>query len=168
MNRRAMILAPIAALVTVVIMAVDSSGTSINLPRPPVSGTPSSASAAGGGHGSGHSKSGGSGSNLTGGYTAPTLPPLTTCGVTVSNAHPLKGNTAETATVVSAAGALVRLQANYARAHSIHSGLANGAGSISFTLPISSAPVGVTVTVAATATLRTGSVKCSTSFTPVP
>jgi hypothetical protein len=167
MNRRAIILAPIAALLTVVITAVASGSTSVHLPRPPVSGTLSSAASTGGGHGSGHSKGGSGSSNLTGGYTAPTLPPLTSCAVTVSNPHPVKGNTAETATVVTSAGALVRLQANYARAHSIHSGLANG-GSISFTLPISSAPVGVTVSVLATAKVGSKSVPCSTSFTPVP
>ena len=113
MNRRAMILAPIAALVTVVVTAVASGSTSVHLPRPPVSGTLSSGSATGGDHGPGHSKGGGSGSStLTGPYTPPTLPPLTGCAVTVSNSHPVKGNTAETATVVTAAGALVRLQAN--------------------------------------------------------
>ncbi len=97
--------------------------------------------------------------------TAPAA--LTGCTVSVSNPAPLRGQTAETATVSTTTGAEVRLEADYLKARSVHSGIAEGTGAAYFTLAITHAEPGVTVRVTATVSLRGVKDSCSTSFTPV-
>lgn len=89
------------------------------------------------------------------------------CTVSVSNPAPLQGQTAETVTVSTTAGAEVRLEADYLHTRSVHSGLADGSGSASFSLGIAHAEPGVTVRVTAGVSLRGVKDSCSTSFTPV-
>ena len=92
---------------------------------------------------------------------------LTGCTVSMSNPAPLRGQTAETATVNTTTGAEVRLEADYLKARSVHSGIADGTGTAYFTLAITHAEPGVTVRVAAAVSLRGAKDSCSTSFTPV-
>ena len=63
---------------------------------------------------------------------------LTGCTVSMSNPTPLRGQTAETATVNTTTGAEVRLEADYLKARSVHSGIADGTGTAYFTLAIDS------------------------------
>jgi hypothetical protein len=100
-------------------------------------------------------------------YTTPPAVVLTGCSVSVSNPAPLRGQTAETATVATTAGAEVRLEADYAKTRSRHDSLADDSGTASFALTITHAPPGVTVPVTATVSLRGAKYSCSTSFTPV-
>lgn len=167
MNRRAMVIVPLAALATVVLTAVAGGGAGVRLPLP------MSVSASAAAHRPNVSSNvgpdaGSSGSTGSGGQTYTTTPPaqLTGCAVSVSNPHPLRGQTAETATVVTAAGAQVHLEADYVRTRSGHGNLADSSGQIAFPLPIDHAPPNVTVRVSATATLRGLHVTCGTSFTP--
>ena len=166
MSRRTLIVVPLVAVATIVITAATSSGSHAHLPLPktvPLSvavhkataGKPTRPNTGGEGPG-------------TPGYSIPQAVPLTGCTVSVSNPAPRKGQTAETATVATTAGAHVRLEADYSRARSTHGGLASSAGTVSFPLPITHAQVGTPVRVTATASLRGVQRQCSTSFTPVP
>jgi hypothetical protein len=165
MNRRTLLVVPLAAVVTVVITAVASSGSNVRLPLP----KPVSASVAA------HKTNTGSAplsldtgpDQSSGSQTYTTAPPtpLTGCTVTVSNPNPPKSQTAETATVVTTPGAQVRLQAIYSRPIT-HSGLAS-TGTYAFPLPISHVPVGHTVQISVTVSLRGVKKTCTTSFTPV-
>jgi len=157
-----MVIVPVVALATVVVTGLTSRESSGNLPLPhsvPISSAVHKATA-----GNGRSTSTG-----TGGQTYTTVPsaPLTECTVSVSNPSPLQGQTAETATVHTTAGAQVLLEADYARTRSRHGGLADDTGTVTFPLPIDHAPVGVAVTVSVTATLRGVQRTCQTEFTPV-
>jgi hypothetical protein len=98
-----------------------------------------------------------------------TSPPavLTGCTVSVSNPAPLRGQTAESVTVATTAGAEVRLEADYVKTRSVHDGLADTSGNADFALAISHAQPGFTVHVTATVSLRGAKYSCSTSFTPV-
>lgn len=89
------------------------------------------------------------------------------CSVSVSDPAPTQGQTAETATVHTTAGTSVRLEADYVKTRSVHAGIADGSGTVSFALSISHAQPGFTVRVTATASLRGAKQSCSTSFTPV-
>ncbi len=170
MNRKALVIVPVAAIITVIITAVAGGSSSIKLPEPQavvVHQLPFS------GHASGSTSKGSttsttSASSLQPGVTIPTLTPLTSCTVSVSDPHPLQSHTAESVTVVAVPGAAVRMVAGYSRAKSVHGGLVATGGSIVFQLPISSAPVGVTVPITVTATLQSVHKTCQTSFTPVP
>ncbi len=107
------------------------------------------------------------GADPTAAYTVSPPAVLTGCSVWVSNPAPLRGQTAETATVATTAGAEIRLEADYVKTRSVHDALADSAGNASFELTISHAQPGVTVRVTATASLRGVKYPCSTSFTPV-
>lgn len=170
MNRRALVIVPAAAIITVVITAVVSGSSSVSLPVPqavvvhqlPFSGhTPGSTS-------KGTATTTKPASNLEPGVTVPKITPLTGCSVSVSNPYPVQSHTAESVTVVAVAGADVKVVARYTRARPSHSGLVGSGGSIVFSLPISSAPVGVTVPITVTASLGSAHKTCLTSFTPVP
>jgi hypothetical protein len=165
MNRRTLIVVPLVALATIVIAVAASGGRSTHLPLPKT--VPLSAAV--------HKTTAGKPAHAGTGADGPTTPayiiqppvPLAGCTVSVSNPSPLRGQTAETATVTTAPGAHVRLDASYSRARSTHGGLASSTGTISFPLPISHAPVNSTVSVVATASLRGIQRQCSTSFTPI-
>jgi hypothetical protein len=180
MKAQAMIGVAVLAVATVAVSAAASGGNPVRLPLPQhASGShqsltprPSGAAAAstggtvpGGTGPSNGSTDGGGGLPLTYVTSPPTA--LTGCSVSVSNPAPLRGQTAETATVTTTAGAEVRLQANYVKTRSVHDGLADGSGNASFVLAISHAQPGVTVGVTATVSLRGAKYSCSTSFTPV-
>ena len=163
MSRRTLIVVPLAALAAIVITAATGGGSSAHLPLPqrvPFSAahktTAGKPTQAGNGNGS-----------TTPAYAIPTPVPLTGCSVSVSNPSPLKGQTAETATVTTAPGAHVRLDAYYPRAKSTHGGLASSSGTIAFPLPITHVLPGFTVQVVATASLLGIQRTCSSSFTPV-
>lgn len=98
-----------------------------------------------------------------------TSPPaaLTGCTVWVSNPAPVRGQTAQSVGVRTTAGAQVRLEADYAKTRSVHSGIAGGSGTAYFNLAINHAQPGVTVPVTASVSLRGTKDSCSTSFTPV-
>jgi hypothetical protein len=166
MNRRAVVIVALVALATIVITAATNSRTGARLPLPKT--VPVSAAA----HHSSNGKGSAQANTGDGGITAQTYTiappvPLTGCTVSVSNPSPLRGQTAETATVVTTAGAHVRLEAVYPRAHSTHGGLASSVGTIAFPLPISHAQPGYTVRVSATVSLRGTQKSCSTAFTAV-
>jgi len=164
MSRRTVIIVPLVALATILISVATSGGSNARLPLPkavPLSAvhkTPTGRP--------GHTGSGADGPG-TPAYNIPQPVPLAGCTVSVSNPSPLRGQTAETATVATAPGAHVRLDAFYSRAKSTHGGLASSTGTIAFPLPISHVPVGTTVRVVATASLRGIQRQCSTSFTPI-
>jgi hypothetical protein len=98
-----------------------------------------------------------------------TSPPvaLTGCTVSVSDPAPVRGQTAESVVVSTTAGAEVRLEADYVKTRSVHSGIADGSGKAYFALAINHAQPGVTVRVTADVSLRGAKDSCSTSFTPV-
>ncbi len=162
MSRRTLIVVPLAALAAIVITAATGGGSSAHLPLP--QRVPFSAA---------HKTTAGkptqadTGGNGTPAVAIPTPVPLTGCSVSVSNPSPLKGQTAETATVTTAPGAHVRLDAYYPRAKSTHGGLASSSGTIAFPLPITHVLPGFTVQVVATASLLGIQRTCSSSFTPV-
>jgi hypothetical protein len=165
MSRRTLIVVPLVALATVVITAATGGGSNAHLPLPktvPISAAHKTTAGK-----SAPTDTGGDGSTTPVYAIAPPVP-LAGCTVSVSNPSPLKGQTAETATVVTAPGAHVRLDASYSRARSTHGGLASSAGTVAFPLPITHVPVAFTVQVDATASLRGLQRSCSTSFTPVP
>jgi hypothetical protein len=160
------------ATIAVVSLTTGSTNSRLPLPEPVDLTTAAHGGTAFPGTSSGGSKVGtvggrSAGSNQQQTFTATPLTPLTGCSVSVSNPHPIQGQTAETATIVTTAGAQVRLEADYARTRSVHSGLADSSGAIAFPLPIDHAQLGVTVRVVATATLRGVQRSCQTSFTPV-
>jgi len=165
MSRRTLIVVPLVAVATIVITAATSGGSHAHLPLPktvPLSAVPKATAGK-----PTRTNTGGEGP-ATPSYAIPQAVPLTGCTVSVSNPAPRKGQTAETATVATTAGAHVRLEADYSRARSTHGGLASSAGTVSFPLPITHAQVGTPVRVTATASLRGVQRQCSTSFTPVP
>lgn len=170
MNRTTAVLVAVAAAVTIAVTAVltTSHASSLPVPHIPLVAAASNGSAAkakgSGAHGGGSSGSGGGSSAFIPG-SAPTL---TGCSVTVSNPRPLQGQTAETVTVTTTGDVLVSVVATYAHTRSRHAEVTPATGSISFSLPVQHAPVGVTVGVTATASLRSQKVTCATSFTPVP
>jgi hypothetical protein len=158
-----MVIVPVVALATVLVTGLTSRESNGHLPLPhsvPVSSAMHKATA-----GNGRPTSTGAGGQT---YTTLPSPPLTACTVSVSNPSPLQGQTAETATVHTAAGAGVQLEARYAQTRAKHGGLADDTGTFTFPLPIDHAPVGVAVTVSVTATLRGVQRTCQTEFTPVP
>jgi hypothetical protein len=169
MNRRALVIVPAAAIITVIITAVATGSSSVSLPVPQavvVHQLPFS------GHNPGSTSKGTTTttkptSTLEPGVTVPKITPLTGCVASVSDPHPVQSHTAESVTVVAVAGAEVKIVAGYSRAVK-HNGLVGSSGSIAFSLPISSAPVGVTVPVTVTASLGSVHKTCQTSFTPVP
>ena len=177
MKFQAMVGVAVVAVATVAVSAAASGGSRAHLPLPqPASGSHQALAAKSSGSATGGTVPGGtatSASSSNGGADQPTTyitappAPLTGCTVSVSNASPLRGQTAETATVSSTAGAEVRLEADYAKTRSVHSALADGSGNTSFALAISHAQPGVTVPVTATVSLRGAKYSCSTSFTPV-
>ncbi len=164
MNRRAMVIVGLAAVATIVITAATGGGSSTRLPLPitVANGAPTHRAPSG----NGGLDAGGSSSGPGQTYTTTPPTPLTGCTVSVSNPAPFRGQTAETVTVQTAAGAHVALDALYNR-RSTHGGLANSEGAVTFYLPINHAPVGGTVKVMATASLRGVQKTCSTSFTPI-
>jgi len=164
MSRRTLIVVPLVALATIVITAATSGGGNAHLPLPQT--VPLSAAHKATAGKAARTSTGGDGST-TPAYVIPTPVPLTGCSVSVSNPSPLKGQTAETATVATAPGAHVRLDAYYPRAKSTHGGLASSSGTVAFPLPITHVLPGFTVRVVATASLLGIQRTCSTSFTPV-
>ena len=164
MSRRTLIVVPLVALATIAITAAASSGSNARLPLPQT--VPLSAVHKAPAGRSGHTGTGADG-DTTPAYNIPQPVPLAGCTVSVSNPSPLRGQTAETATVTTAPGAHVRLDAFYVRARSTHGGLASSTGTVAFPLPITHVPVTFTVRVVATASLRGVQRQCSTSFTPV-
>ena len=164
MSRRTLIVVPLVALAAVVITAATGGGSSAHLPLP--QRVPFSAAHKTTAGKPTQTGTGGNGSAPPA-YAIPTPVPLTGCSVSVSNPSPLRGQTAETATVTTAPGAHVRLDAYYPRAKSTHGGLASSSGTIAFPLPITHVLPGFTVRVVATASLLGIQRTCSTSFTPV-
>jgi hypothetical protein len=92
---------------------------------------------------------------------------LTGCSASVSDPTPPQSATAESVSVTSAAGAQVRMEADYTKTHSVHTAVADPTGKVTFSLPINHASPGVTVPVKVTATLAHTKVTCGSSFTPV-
>jgi hypothetical protein len=179
MKLQTMVTVALLAIVTVVVTAATGGGTSLKLPSPQAAmrvhgSTGSSAVAADPGGSaatalpSGADPPAGS-SNASNNqlYTTPPPPALNGCTVSVSNPAPPRGQTAETATVSTTTGADIRLEADYVRTRSVHSGIADGSGRAYFPLTISHAEAGFTVHVTATVSLRGAKDSCSTSFTPV-
>jgi hypothetical protein len=166
-NRRAVVIVGLAAVATIVITAATSGGSSTRLPLPITVANGAPTHRAPGGTAHGGIDSGGSSAGQGQTYTTAPLAPLTGCTVSVSNPTPLRGQTAETVTVQTAAGAHVALDASYYSHHSTHGGLASSAGGVTFFLTINHAPVNVTVGVKATASLRGVQKTCLTSFTPI-
>jgi hypothetical protein len=179
MKAPAMIGVAVLALATVLVSAAASGSRGARLPLPqtafggrqaPAGSTHSSTGSAAG---TAPSTADPSNSSSDGGASQQviyaTSPPaaLTGCTVWVSNSAPLRGQTAETATVSTTAGAEVRLEADYVKTRSVHDGLADGSGNADFALAISHAQPGFTVHVTATVSLRKVKFACSTSFTPV-
>jgi hypothetical protein len=164
------------AVATVAVTAAASGGGSVRLPLPqaamrsqhPLAGP--AGSSTGGTLPSGADPSNNS---AAGGVSQPpvynTSPPavLTGCSVSVSNPAPLRGQTAETATVATTTGAEVRLEADYVKTRSVHDGIADASGNAYFALTITHAQPGVTVRVTATVSLRRAKYSCAISFTPV-
>jgi hypothetical protein len=165
-NRRAVVIVSLAAVATIVITAATSGGSSTRLPLPITVANGASTHRAPSGSAHGGIDSGGSSGGQGQTYTTTPPTPLTGCTVSVSNPAPRRGQTAETVTVQTAAGAHVALEALYSH-RSTHGGLADGGGRVTFDLPINHAPVGIAVGVTATASLRGVQKTCSTSFTPV-
>ncbi len=168
MNRVTIILVAVAAVVTLAVTTLLTASHSTSLPVPHIPVVAQVTHGGSSGKGSGSHAHGGSATGTTSpGFTPGPAPTLTGCTVSVSNPSPVQGQTAETATVTTTPGALVSVVANYAHTRSRHGGLASSSGSISFSLPVQHAPVGVTVGVTATVSLRAQKVTCGTSFTPV-
>jgi hypothetical protein len=179
MKAPAMIGVAVLAVATVVVTAAAGGSRGVRLPLPQTAlvGHPSPAGAAhpstGSVAGTPPTTAGPSTGSTDSGANQPviyaTSPPavLTGCTVSVSNPAPLRGQTAETATVTTTAGAAVRLEADYVKTRSVHDGLADGSGNASFALAIGHAQPGFTVRVTATVSLRGVKSACSTSFTPV-
>jgi hypothetical protein len=165
-NRRAVFIVGLAAVATIVITAATGGGSSTRLPLPITVANGAPTHRAPGGNAHGGIDSGGSSGGQGQTYTTAPPTPLTRCTVSVSNPSPRRGQTAETVTVQTAPGAHVALDAQYSR-RSTHGGLADSGGAVTFNLPINHAPVGITVGVMATASLRGVQKSCSTSFTPV-
>ena len=170
MNRLTVIAVAVAVVVTITVTTLLSRSSASSLPVPHIPAAtaghnPASGNKNGGGGGSGGGANGGSGS---GAFVPGAAPTLTGCSVTVSNGSPLQGQTAETVTVTSTPDVQVSVVAVYAHTRSRHGGVTNSAGVVSLGLPVAHAPVGVTVGVTATASLRGRHVTCTTSFTPVP
>ncbi len=179
MKLQAMVGVAVVAVLTIAVSAAGQGGSRSPLPLPQSAlrshpdrvvsssgtGSTSGGSAPGGTDLSRHSTNGGTDQPQT--YT--TAPPavLTGCTVSVSNSAPLRGQTAETAIVSTTAGAEVRLEADYVKTRSVHDGLADTSGNVSFALAISHAQPGITVPVTAIVSLRGTKYSCSTSFTPV-
>jgi len=92
---------------------------------------------------------------------------LTGCQIAVSRPAPPRADTAEIVTVSTTPGAVIRMEAVYPRARSVHGALADVQGQATFDLPISDAPPGVTVPVTAQVILGRSKQNCATSFTPV-
>ena len=180
MPKRTLLIMVAAALVTVIMVALTSTGSDVVLPDPhPVSYAEAMAATAA------RSAASRAKAKTTTSTTAPqgTRPPstgpgqqvvtiappvvLTGCVVSVSDPHPPRGHTQQTVTVTAVAGAEVKVVASYPRATSIHSELADSTGTAVFNLSIASSPVGVTVGVTATASYRNQTRTCQTSFTPV-
>jgi hypothetical protein len=165
-NRRAVVIVGLAAVATIVITAATSGGSSTRLPLPITVANGASTHRAPSGNAHGGIDSGGSSGGQGQTYTTTPPTPLTGCTVSVSNPAPFRGQTAETVTVQTAAGAHVALDAYYSH-RSTHGGLADSRGSVTFYLPINHAPVTLTVKVIATVSLRGVQKSCSTSFTPI-
>jgi hypothetical protein len=180
MPRRTLLIMVAAAVVTVVLVALTSQGSDVVLPAPhTVSYADARAATAT------PSPAGGGKARTTTSTTAPVRPQpsstgsgpqvvtiappvvLTGCTVSVSNPRPLQGHTQQTATVVSVAGAEVKVVGSYPRVTIVHSELADSTGTAVFALPIASSPVGVTVGVTATVSYSNQKTTCQTSFTPV-
>jgi hypothetical protein len=166
MNRLTVIAVAVAVVVTITVTTLLSRSTAGSLPVPHIP------AATAGHHATSGSKTGGGGgpdSGPSGGssYVSGPAPTLSGCSVSVSDSSPLRSQTAETVTVTSTPDVQVSVVAVYAHTRSRHGGVTNSAGVISLTLPVSHAPVGVTVGVTATASLRGQHVTCFTSFTPV-
>ena len=164
MKRLTVIAVAVAVVVTITVTALLSGSSAGSLPVPHIP-------AAKAGHNPAGNKTGGSGGSDgsgTGGYQSGPAPTLTGCSVSVSNSSPLRSQTAETVTVTSTPDVQVSVVATYAHTRSRHGGVTDSAGVIALSLPVAHAPVGITVGVTATATLRGQRVTCSTSFTPVP
>jgi hypothetical protein len=172
MNRVTVVLVAVAAAVTLAVTTLLTASHSSSLPVPhvpAVAAVTHSGSTGGGTHpGSNGSSGGGSPRSTQQGYTPGPAPTLTSCTVSVSNPSPSQGQTAETVTVSSTPDVLVTVVANYVHTRSRHGGVTGPTGSVSFSLPVAHAPVGVAVGVSATASLRSQKVTCATSFTPVP
>jgi hypothetical protein len=181
MKLQTMVTVALLAIVTVVVTAATGGGMSGKLPLPQAAmrahgstGSRAGPAAAPGGPAASQSLPSGAvppGSSSSAStnqlYTIPTPPVLTGCTVSVSDPAPPRGQTAETATVRTTAGADIRLEADYVRTRSVHSGIADGWGHAYFPLTISHAEAGFTVDVTATVSLRGAKDTCSTSFTPV-
>lgn len=168
MRRLTVIAVAVAVVVTITVASLLSRSSASSLPVPHIpAATPGHSAAPGnkpGGRGSGGGSGGGSGS---GAYVSGPAPTLTSCSVSVSDGSPVRGQTAETVTVTSTPDVQVSVVATYAHTRSRHGGVTDSAGVVALTLPVEHAPVGVTVGVTATASLRGQHVTCSTSFTPV-
>jgi hypothetical protein len=153
---------PLAATGTVLVVAaiiiftLTGGGSPARLPTPPRVGTAAK---------SGHGSPSQSGQSET--FTPSESARLTGCSASVSDPRPPQGATAETVTIVSIAGAQVRVEADYSHTHSVHTGSADVSGKVSLSLPINQATPGVTVPVKVTATLARTKVTCGSSFTPV-
>ncbi len=145
----------VIAVAIIVIFTVAGGSASRNLPTPP--------------HVNSAARSAGNTTQTTLGSTfvPDESASLSACTVSVSNPHPPQGATGETVTIQSAAGAQVKLEADYARTHSVHNLSANSAGTASYSLSIDHASPGVRVPVKATASLGQTKVNCAASFTPV-
>jgi len=169
MNRITVILVAVAAAATIAVTTLMTASHTSSLPLPhiPVASQVhhTGSGAKGSGAESNGSSSGGSGSSPFRPGPAPTL---TGCVASVSNTHPLQGQTAETVTVATTPDVLVSVVANYSHTRSRHAGVTPVSGTISFSLPVQHAPVGVPVSVTVTASLRNQKVTCGASFTPVP
>jgi hypothetical protein len=169
MNRTTVILVALAAAVTIAVTSLLTASHTSALPVPHIPVVPqvthsgSSANRSGGGRSG--SSSAGAGSS---GFVPGPAPTLTGCVASVSNPSPVQGHTAETVTVTTTPDVLVSVVANYAHTRSRHDGVTPASGTITFSLPVQHAPVGVTVAVTVTASLRGQKVTCGASFTPVP
>jgi len=167
MNRLTVIAVAVAVVVTITVATLISKSSAGSLPVPHIPAA-TAGHHAGSRSTSGRSGTSGGGSNGGGsGYQSGPAPTLSGCSVSVSNSSPLRGQTAETVTVTSTPDVQVSVVADYAHTRSRHGGVTDSAGVIAVSLPVDHAPVGVTVPVTATASLRGQHVTCSTSFTPV-
>ncbi|MGH9078488.1 MAG: hypothetical protein ACRDYE_00125, partial [Acidimicrobiales bacterium] len=152
---------PVAATTAVIVIGTiaffaAAGGSSPRLPAPP----PVAAAA-------GHGRTDPSQTTQPDTFTPVGAPPMTSCSASVSNPSPPQGATKETVSVVSAAGAQVRIEADYAHTRSLHTASSDSTGNASYTLPIDHALPGVTVPVKVTASLAQAHVTCGSSFTPI-
>ena len=171
MNRRAIILAAVAGVATIAVTASISGGSAMRLPLPKAAmdvKLPSTAQVGRTGAVPAAPTTTTTASANQPTYTIPTPTPLTGCTVSISNSHPVKSQTAETATIQTTPGAQVVLVAIYSSTRSAHSAIVGSSGVTSISLPIDHAQVGITVLVTVVASLRGVKQSCQTSFTPIP